>query len=838
MRRSCIIILLSILVQLSWAQKKVVMNEWLYTTPQKINLPAFSDIKNIDGKTFKLANLLNSTNVDFNNTSLTWNTIKIDSDSIVINKSDDNNLVLFTNYLSVDRWTKGKLNITLNAYYEVYVDDNLIKTKKTADLSSNKISLKLHSGSHKIAIKAIVPQQDIKLVANFEYSKEYNGCNATAKTNSKRYYTINDVLDGKKVSSARISPSGKYVLINFTEVIHDSGKTERYSEIYNLTENKNICVWRNKNISNVRWLPLSDKLTYSSVIDKKSEIFVYDILSGEEKSIAKGIEQLSGYHWSPNEDYIIYSDYIEAEKSKDLKRIYGAEDRLPYFRNRSFLHKIDIASGNTTPLTSGNLSASLHDISPDGTKILFSTSRMDYAEVPYRKQNLYEMNINTMELTTIWKDKKYSGYCQYSPNGEQLLVQGAPECFGNIGVNVSKDRIPNDYDNQLYIYDITTKEVKAITKDFNPSINSAHWSKDNSIYVSVAEKDYQNLYKYNFKKNTFIKIPLSVEVLGNISYSYEKPLAVYTGTSISTPKKLFLINLKKEKSTLLSFPEQERYANITFGKTEEWNFENKSGTTIYGRVYYPPFYDAKKKYPVIVNYYGGTSPIERSFGGRYPINTWAAHGYIVYVLQPSGSTGFGQDFSSLHVNGWGSEAIDDIIDGTKKFLKAHKTADEDNVGCIGASYGGYTTMLLQTRTDIFKTAISHAGISSITSYWGEGYWGYSYNSCAAKYSYPWSKRDLFVNNSPIYNADKFRNSILLLHGTADTNVPVGESLQYYAALNLLGKDVEMVLVDGQNHWIVDYKKRLKWHYTIISWFDKKLKNQSQQWDDMYPEKYL
>jgi len=86
MRRSCIIILLSILVQLSWAQKKVVMNEWLYTTPQKINLPAFSDIKNIDGKTFKLANLLNSTNVDFNNTSLTWNTIKIDSDSIVINK--------------------------------------------------------------------------------------------------------------------------------------------------------------------------------------------------------------------------------------------------------------------------------------------------------------------------------------------------------------------------------------------------------------------------------------------------------------------------------------------------------------------------------------------------------------------------------------------------------------------------------------------------------------------------------------------------------------------------------------------------------------------------------
>ena len=281
-----------------------------------------------------------------------------------------------------------------------------------------------------------------------------------------------------------------------------------------------------------------------------------------------------------------------------------------------------------------------------------------------------------------------------------------------------------------------------------------------------------------------------------------------------------------------------KFKDISFGKTEPWNFVNKDGTTIYGRVYYPPNYDESKKYPVIVNFYGGTSPIGRSFGGRYPINNWTAGGYIVYVLQPSGATGFGQDFSALHVNGWGFDAIDDIIDGTKEFLNEHTTADSENVGCIGASYGGYTTMLIQTRTDIFKTAISHAGISSITSYWGEGYSGYSYNTAAAKYSYPWNRKDIFVQNSPVYNADKFQNSILLLHGIDDTNVPVGESLQYYTALNLLGKDVEMVLVDGQNHWIVDYDKRIKWHYTIMSWFDMKLKDQPQQWDDLYPEKNL
>ena len=585
-------------------------------------------------------------------------------------------------------------------------------------------------------------------------------------------------------------------------------------------------------------MPKRDKLTYSAEFDGASEIFVYNIESGVEKSVADGIKDLSNFVWSPTEDYLIYSEYKVADKPGDLKRVYGSDDRLPYFRNRSFLHKIDIKTGIITQLTAGNLSADLNDIKPDGSKILFSTNRRDYSEVPFSKQNMYEMDMLTYELKTIWEDKLYDGYGQYSPDGTKLLIQGGPECFGKLGVNVSEGRIPNSYDSQLYIYDLATNKVQAITKNFDPTINDANWLNKNEIYISVGEKDYGYLYKYTISDKTFTKINLEVEVLSNIDYADKNPVAVYTGTSISTPKKLYSLNLKKGTSTLISFTEKERFDNILFGKTEPWNFINKSGTTIYGRVYYPPNYNESKKYPVIVNYYGGTSPIERSFGGRYPINNWAANGYIVYVLQPSGATGFGQDFSALHVNGWGFDAIDDIIDGTKEFLETHPTADAENVGCIGASYGGYTTMLIQTRTDIFKTAISHAGISSITSYWGEGYWGYSYNTGAAKFSYPWNRKDIFVENSALYNADKFQNSILLLHGTDDTNVPVGESLQYYTALNLLGKDVEMVLVEGQDHWVLDYKKRIQWHYTIISWFDKKLKDQPQQWNELYPEKNL
>jgi len=836
MKKIYLLVLLSFLIQPAFAQQKAEIKQWLVTKTQQVNLPAFADVKNVDGETFEASNLINTTQID--DESLNWNTKSINDDSLLFAQTSKNNLFLLKSYLSVNRWTKGTLNLTLNCYYQVFVDGDPVKTKNSADENSNKIQLELNRGNHEIIVKAITSDENVKLAAQFEYADEFKDCNATASLNPERYFTINDVLEGNRVSSTQISPSGNFVLINYSETVHGSGKNKNYAEIYDLNNNQNICVLRNKDVSNLRWMPETDRLSYSTNFEGKSEIFVYDIETGKEKSIVDGIADLSSFSWSPTEDFIIYSLYKKAEKPGDLKRVYGAEDRLPYFRNRSFLYKVEVNTKKITQLTAGNLSANLHDIKPDGSRILFSTSRMDYSEPPFSKQNLYEMDINSFELTTIWEDKNYAGYCQYSPDGTKLLVQGGPECFGDIGVNVSVDHMPNNYDAQLYIFDLTTKKINPITKNFAPAVHSTDWNAKNEIYLSVGEKDYINLYKYNLKAESYEKIDLEVEVLGDFDIAKNKPVAVYSGTSISTPQKLYSLQLKKEKSSLLYYPDKERFDQIKFGKTEPWNFVNKNGTTIYGRVYYPPNYDEHKKYPVIVNYYAGTSPIERSFGGRYPINNWAANGYIVYVLQPSGATGFGQDFSALHVNGWGFDAIDDIIDGSKKFLESHPSADAGNVGCIGASYGGYTTMLLQTRTDIFKTAISHAGISSINSYWGEGYWGYTYNAGAAKNSYPWNRKDIYVENSPVYNADKFQNSILLLHGTDDTNVPVGESLQYYAALNLLGKDVEMVLVDGQNHWILDYDKRIKWHYTIISWFDNKLKGQPQQWNELYPEKNL
>jgi len=834
MKKLAGLLFLLLITGITTAQNKTVCQDWRISGVTRVFLPFFADQPSVDGKKFDTAALLENVLTDDADLK-SWPVVTIPDDSLLTSVNSENQMVRMAGFISSDRWTKASVNISTNAIFVLSINGKKVKSQGKISDQSVKIDLTLGTGIHELSLKLISMEKTLRFAA--DVSAANDSAVLSWSTNPARTLTINDVLEGVSISGARLSSSGKYLLIQTNEVLPGSGKTQSSFRVYDMELKRNLFALRN-NALRADWMPKSDRFCYQVNRDETSDVIIYDMKSGTESVAASGLKSAGRIVWSPAEDYFIYSRSEEAEKTGDLKRVFDNDDRIPGTRNRSYLCMYNPATKVSQPLTAGSRSAMLHAISPDGRRVLFSVSRQDYSEVPFSKQTLYELEISTMRLDTIWSDKLHGGSCQYSPDGTQLLVSGGPETFGSLGVTVSEGRIPNSYDTQLFLFDLKTRKAEPLTRDFDPAAEMTHWASDGKIYLTATERDYVNLYRLDLKRRSFTKIDVPAEVITSVDYAKNSNVAVFRGTSIGTPDRLYTIDLATGKSTLLCDPAAGRLDDVLAGRTEEWNFKNSRGTTIYGRVYYPVNYDPSKKYPLIVNFYGGTTPTSRSFGGRYPKEIWAAEGYMVYVLQPSGATGFGQDFSALHVNGWGREAIDDIIEGTKKFLAAFPSADADNVGCIGASYGGFTTMMLQTRTDIFRTAIAHAGISDISSYWGEGYWGYSYSAGATTGSYPWNRRDIYVDNSPLFNADKLNNSILLLHGTADTNVPVGESLQYYAALKILGKDVEMVLVSGENHHILDYKKRIEWHNTIMSWFDMKLKNQPQHWNDMYPDKNL
>lgn len=828
------LLFLLLITGVTTAQNKTVCQDWRISGVTRLFMPFFADQPSVDGKTFDAAALLENVQTDDADLK-SWPVVTIPGDSVLTSVNSENQMVRMAGFISSDRWTKASINISTNAIFELSLNGKRVKSQGKPSDRPVKIDLTLGTGIHEMSLKLISMEKTLRFAADLSAAND--SAVLSWSTNPTRTLTINDVLEGVSISGARLSNSGKYLLIQTNEVLAGSGKIQSSFQVYDMELKRNLFALRN-NALRADWMPKSDRLYYQVNRNETSDVIIYDMKSGTESVAASGLKSAGRIVWSPAEDYFVYSRNEEAEKTGDLKRVFDNEDRIPGTRNRSYLYMYNPGTKVSQPLTAGSRSAMLQAISPDGRRVLFSVSRQDYSEPPFSKQTLYELEISTMRLDTIWSDKLHGGSCQYSPDGTQLLVSGGPETFGSLGVKVSEGRIPNSYDTQLFLFDLKSRKAEPLTRNFDPAAGMAYWAPDGKIYLTATERDYVNLYRLDPKRRSFTKIDVPVEVITSVDYAKNNSIAVLRGTSISIPDRLYTLDLSTGKSTLLCDPAAGRLENVISCQTEEWNFKNSRGTTIYGRVYYPVNYDPSKMYPLIVNFYGGTTPTSRAFGGRYPKEIWAAEGYMVYVLQPSGATGFGQDFSALHVNGWGREAIDDIIEGTKKFLAAFPSADADNVGCIGASYGGFTTMMLQTRTDIFRTAIAHAGISDITSYWGEGYWGYSYSAGATTGSYPWNRRDIYVDNSPLFNADKFSNSILLLHGTADTNVPPGESLQYYAALKILGKDVEMVLVSGENHQILDYKKRIEWHNTIMSWFDMKLKNQPQHWNEMYPDKNL
>ncbi len=158
-------------------------------------------------------------------------------------------------------------------------------------------------------------------------------------------------------------------------------------------------------------------------------------------------------------------------------------DRIPGSRRRSFLAKYNPATGISERLTFGNHSTYLNDISPDGKYILYSTSKENITERPFSLSSLYQVNLETLAVDTLFIDDRFMGSASYSPDGKQLLLTGSPEAFGGIGKNCGNHPIANDFDSQAYIMDLATRHIEPITKDFAPDCLSSSMEQRRRLHL-------------------------------------------------------------------------------------------------------------------------------------------------------------------------------------------------------------------------------------------------------------------------------------------------------------------------------------------------------------------
>ena len=799
------------------------MKQFRYAGPYEVKKPFLADSLDVNSKKFTEKELL-KTAVPFDNVRESAQTLDAGT---AAGQADAYSVSLVSFYLNSDRYTDGTLLISGPETYEVYLDN----AKQTP--ANGEIKLTLEPRRYEVVIKylAIPGKTNDAPKATFKTDSK---AIVTATTSLEKRYTLNDVFDGTRLRSVSLSPNGKYLLTAY-QTTFTGGETESFQQV---TDRATGQVLMESGSNHYSWMPRSNRLYYTRKGMQGKELVTVDPATKAETVLASNLPD-GWFSFAPTEDFLLFNVSEEGpKKGEDLQEILVPDDRQPGWRTRSFIHKYDLATGLFQRLTYGHTSTSINDISEDGRYMLFTCSERDLTKRPFATTLLYRMDLQTLETELLLKDP-FINYAQFSPDGKQLAIAASGEAFNQIGLNIAPGQTSNMGDGQLFLYDPASKQATAVTKDFDPAVQSFVWSRaDKQIYLQGEDKDCVRLYVLNPANGSISPIPLKEDILSDFTLANTVPELVYFGESASNSQRLYSVNLKKNTSVCLKDLSAGILKDVTLGEVHDWNFQAAAGDTIYGRYYLPPHFDANKKYPMIVNYYGGTSPTERSLENRYPSHVYAALGYIVYIIQPSGATGFGQEFAARHVNAWGKRTGDEIIEGTKKFCAEHPFVDAGKIGCIGASYGGFMTQYLQTKTDIFAAAISHAGISDITSYWGEGYWGYSYSALASANSYPWNARDMYTQQSPLFNADKINTPILFLHGSVDTNVPIGESIQMFTALKLLGKPTAFVQVMGQNHQIFDYKKRAEWNKTIYAWFAKWLKDQPECWEAMYSEKAL
>ncbi|MCR8917323.1 prolyl oligopeptidase family serine peptidase [Bacteroides sp. ET225] len=804
---------LSLTVQ---AKGHLDITSYRYAGPYLVSRPLLVDSTDVNAKAWSAASLLK--------TPLSLDAVGqapvSDADKLPSAPAEGYALHLMQFDLENTAYGKAKFNVSEVKDWQLYVDGKL----------TDKQEMALEPGTHEVVLKYLsAPGESVKPKVSVDSDGEFS-----LHQGQSRLYTLADAMHGTKCAGVQVSPDGKYLIVTYLTSLKE-GRSETVYCVKETLTGKEVA----RRSEAIRWMPLSGDYYFVRQGVSGRQLVSVSPATGFERVIAEGLPE-GNFSISPAEDYLLYTLVQEGPKERqEIYEVIDPDDRQPGWRNRTYVAKYDLKSGLMQPLTFGYRNAWVSDISADGREALLMVSTHRMGKRPTTLFSVYRMDMQTLEVDTLVEEDGFISHALFAPDARQVLIQGSPEALGGVGMNVEKGQTPSMIDSQLFLMNVADRKVTPLTRTFNPSVRSVQWNlSDGQIYFTAENRDCYSLYRLDPSSGKITLLDVPEEMVLAFSLADKAPVMAFYGESAANSHRIYTMNLKKQKAELREDLSEKLLKGIRLGRCEDWNFVSSRGDTIYGRYYLPPYFDESKKYPMIVYYYGGCSPTSRNFDTLYPFHAYAAQGYVVYVVQPSGATGFGQRFSARHVNTFGDYVADDIIEGTKKFVNAHPYVNGKKIGCLGASYGGFMTQYLQTKTDIFAAAISHAGISDHTSYWGEGYWGYSYSEVSGANSYPWANPELFVDHSPLYNADKIHTPLLFLHGSVDTNVPVGESIQMYTALKLLGRETALVVVDGQNHHIRDYSRRILWQNTIFAWFAKWLQDDASWWNAMYPPKTL
>jgi dipeptidyl aminopeptidase/acylaminoacyl peptidase len=322
-----------------------------------------------------------------------------------------------------------------------------------------------------------------------------------------------------------------------------------------------------------------------------------------------------------------------------------------------------------------------------------------------------------------------------------------------------------------------------------------------------------------------------------VQISRDARLLVFTRSSSTTPTEIYTARLDGtvplgaagNQAAQLTHHNDDFMRRFNLRPAEELTWAGAGRAQISGWLLKPSDFDPARRYPLVVLIHGGPQGAwNDSWSYRWNPHIYTSRGYVVFMPNPRGSTGYGQQFTNEISGDWGGRVFVDLMNGVAK-VAAMPFVDKTRVGAAGASYGGYmVNWILGHNTDPrvrFKTLVSHAGVYNLTSMYGvtEELWFVEWEFKGT----PWTNPAMYERWSPHRFVSSFNTPTLVIHGELDYRVPVGEGLQLFTALQKRGVESKLIVFPDEGHWILKPQNAQFWYANVLGWLDKHLKPGTQ-----------
>lgn len=680
------------------------------------------------------------------------------------------------------------------------------------------------------------------MVSGCKQAKNENDSAVICKENRETPDFSKGVMDEKilwylgRLGDVQVSPDGKTLLyaVTYYDYRENKGNTELYIMPATGGEPTRITISEESEMQPI-WRPDGKKIAYLRANDKGMQIWEADPDGKNAKAISNVDGDINGFSYAPDMKHICYFQNVQleqtiAERYPDLPdadaMIY--DDLMyrhwNYWADGSYSHlfvadypsldnSVDLLENQKfhcpNPPFGGIEEVSWH---PDGNKLVYCCKKLtgkEFAESTNTDIYLYNLNTKTTQNLTE-SNKGYDMDPVISPDGKKMVWW-----------NMKTDGFESEK-HSLMIYDFQTGTTEDYSTDFDQDATGFAWSEDSkTVYFISCIEATHHVYKMNVESRIIEQITTgdydynTVQVDGN--------QLIVTRTTHAEPSEIYTVQLDNKSVEQLSFINKDVLDKITPAKTVKRWVKTTDGKQMLVWVILPPNFDSTKKYPALLYCQGGPqSSVSQFFSYRWNFQMMAAHDYIIVAPNRRGLPGFGSKWNDQISGDFGGQNMKDYLSAIDDVAK-EPYVDENRLGCVGASYGGFSVYWLAGHHEKrFKAFIAHCGMFNFDSWYGttEELFFANHDIEGPYWKTPTPKSYSF---SPHKFVGTWDTPILVIHGGKDFRIPYTEGMQAFDAAQIQGIPSRFLFFPEECHFVSKPQNAMLWQREFFRWLDQWLK---------------